>query len=128
MRLTVFHDRSPEPQWTRSLGKLLDGLTWEDLRAMGHVHLAVFNGGVAGVAATRENRIVYLKVRDITRRRGVGKYLIEETCGYVLADYAEVSVGVGMFPEEERDGVIYFLESLGFTRSPGDPDTYLYRD
>ena len=44
------------------------------LRAQGQWHLATFNNRVVGLAVTRDEELVYLAVRDITRRRGVGSY------------------------------------------------------
>lgn len=80
MRLTIHHDSQILPQWQDSLSKLLaaDGLTAERLPS-GHRHLAIFNDRVVGLAVSQGEQLVYLAVRDLTRRRGVGHYLLAET-------------------------------------------------
>ncbi|MER1976689.1 aspartate 1-decarboxylase autocleavage activator PanM [Pseudocitrobacter faecalis] len=53
-----------------------------------------------------------LRVREITRRRGVGQYLLEET----LADNAQASswwmADIGV---EDRGAMAAFMQALGFT-------------
>ena len=128
MRLTVFHDYEPEPLWVKSLNKLLEPTDFSEIQKLGHVHLAVFNDGVVGISVTNENRIVYLKVRDITRRRGVGRYLLEETNRFVLNEYDNVSIDTCIFPQEEQDGLTYFLETQGYVKSVANDKIFIFRD
>lgn len=117
MRLTIFHDITPHDLWLKSLEKLISPDTLKELKQQGTVHLAVFNDGVVGISVTKDNNIVYLKVRDITRRRGVGRYLLEETCRFIFADFDTASINTTIFPANEQDGLIYFLETQGFVKS-----------
>ncbi|WP_406043375.1 acetyl-CoA sensor PanZ family protein [Succinimonas sp.] len=129
MRLTVFHNHAPEALWEKSLNKLITPLAYQELKKMGDVHLAVFNDGVVGISVSKNDNIVYLKVRDITRRRGVGKYLIEETCAYIIeSGFDAVSFDIKSVPVNEQDGMIYFLEMQGFIQSPEDPLVFIYRE
>lgn len=117
MRLTIFHDITPHDLWLKSLEKLISPDTLKELEQQGTVHLAVFNDGVVGISVTNDNNIVYLKVRDITRRRGVGRYLLEETCRFIFAEFDTVRIDTTIFPANEQDGLIYFLETQGFVKS-----------
>jgi len=83
MRLTIYHDPQILPQWQDSLSKLLaaDGLTRARLPS-GHHHLAIFNDRVVGLAVSQGEQLIYLSVRDLTRRRGVGHYLLGETLAW----------------------------------------------
>lgn len=129
MRLTIFHNQEPEALWNHSLKKLITPLSFKDLKAMGDVHIAVFNDGVVGLAVTHDNEIVFLKVRDITRRRGVGKYLIEETCHFVEEEgFQKTIINTARFPQEEIDGIIYFLEMQGFQKDEADNNIYEFSE
>ena len=128
MRLTVFHDYEPEPLWTKSLNKLIDPMNFNDIQQLGHVHLAVFNDGVVGISVTDNNHIVYIKVRDITRRRGVGKYLLEETNRFVLKNNESVIIDTGIFPASEQDGLAYFLETQGYIKSKDNDKIFRFRN
>ncbi len=127
MRLTVFHNSEIEPLWQSSLEKLINPLAFEMLKEAGDVHLAVFNDGVVGISITKDNEITFLKVRDITRRRGVGKYLLEETCNFIAdLGFEKTYIDTKRFPNEELDGLIYFLEMQGFEKSAHDSSIYEY--
>lgn len=129
MRLTIFHNTKPEPLWEHSLNKLISPLSLKEIKLLGtDIHIAVFNDGVVGISASTENEITYLKVRDITRRRGVGKYLIEESCNFIFenSDYDDVFVNTKIFPIEEQDGAIYFLEMQGFVKNETKNDLYVF--
>ncbi|MDD6177046.1 MAG: acetyl-CoA sensor PanZ family protein [Succinivibrionaceae bacterium] len=128
MRLTVFHNEDPHPLWEHSLNKLITPLTYKDLKKQGDVHTAVFNDGVVGISVSKENQIIYLKVRDITRRRGVGKYLIEETLKAILEDYDKVEINTDRFPVNEIDGLIYFLTMQGFQKDEKQPNIYYFEE
>ena len=81
MRLTVHHSAELLPYWLDSLNKLLasDGLNRDKLLNAGHWHVATFNDRVVGLAVTKDEELIYFAVRDATRRRGVGQYLLTET-------------------------------------------------
>ncbi len=126
MRLTIFHNIEPEPLWKSSLAKLLQPQTLADLKKLGDVHIAVFNDGVVGISVSHKQQIVYLKVRDITRRRGVGKYLLEETIAFMSEDCDEAILDINDFPLAEHDGLIYFLEMQGFIKDAHSQNLYKY--
>ena len=74
-------------------------------------------------------RLFFLKVRDITRRRGVGKYLIEETCHFVEEEgFEKTIINTARFPQEEIDGIIYFLEMQGFQKDEADNNIYEFSE
>lgn len=128
MRLTIFHNPEPEPLWEHSLIKLIQPLSYKDLSKMGDIHIAVFNDGVVGISISKNNEIVYLKVRDITRRRGVGKYLIEETIKFISQEYDRTIIDLKNFPSQELDGLIYFLEMQGFVNDSNENNLYFYSE
>ncbi len=70
--------------------------------------LAAVRVTLEGTQATLDS----LRVREVTRRRGVGQYLLEET----LADNAQVSswwmADIGV---EDRGVMTAFMQTLGFT-------------
>ncbi len=126
MRLTIFHNENPHPLWENSLKKLITPLTFNELTATGDVHIAVFNDGVVGISLSKDDSITYLKVRDITRRRGVGKYLLEETINFIAKDFDKAFIDTSKFPQEEQDGLIYFLEMEGFVKENDNSSIYVY--
>ena len=85
MRLTVHHSAELLPYWLDSLNKLLasDGLNRDKLLNAGHWHVATFNDRVVGLAVTKDEELIYFAVRDATRRRGVGQYLLTETLNWM---------------------------------------------
>ena len=91
-------------------------------------HLKVAIGSDHGGFRYKESIIDYLKVRDITRRRGVGKYLIEETLKAILEDYDKVEINTDRFPVNEIDGLIYFLTMQGFQKDEKQPNIYYFEE
>ena len=88
MRLTVHHSAELLPYWLDSLNKLLatDGLNRDKLLNAGHWHVATFNDRVVGLAVTKDEELIYFAVRDATRRRGVGQYLLTETLNWMRTE------------------------------------------
>ena len=86
MRLTIFDNPQIPILWQNSLNKLITPYNYDDLLKLGDVHLAVFNNGVVGISITYQNTIRFIKVRDITRRRGVGRYLIQQTEKFIQSN------------------------------------------
>ena len=84
------------------------------------IYAAKFNdrllGAVRVTLAGSEAALDSLRVREITRRRGVGQYLIEE----VLRDNPDVTgwwmADVGV---EDRDVMTAFMQSVGFNVQSG---------
>jgi len=84
------------------------------------IYAAKFNdrllGAVRVTLAGSEAALDSLRVREITRRRGVGQYLIEE----VLRDNPDVTgwwmADVGV---EDRDVMTAFMQAVGFNVQSG---------
>lgn len=84
------------------------------------IYAAKFNdrllGAVRVTLAGNEAALDSLRVREITRRRGVGQYLVEE----VIRDNPEISgwwmsdAGV-----EDRDVMTAFMQAVGFAEQSG---------
>ena len=75
MRLTVHHSHDVLPLWQESLSKLLQAnkLTIEEAHTLGEWHVATFTDRVVGLAISNGNELRYFAVRDLTRRRGIGR-------------------------------------------------------
>lgn len=84
------------------------------------IYAAKFNerllGAVRVTLAGREAALDSLRVREITRRRGVGQYLVEE----VIRDNPDISgwwmADVGV---EDRDVMTAFMQAVGFEVQSG---------
>lgn len=117
MRLTIHHSSQLAADWQDSLAKLIapDDLDAADLKAQGQWHLATFNNRVVGLAVTRDGELVYLAVRDITRRRGVGRYLLSQTLAWLRAQgIGQARLDLATVRAEEQPGLIAFLVQAGF--------------
>ncbi len=117
MRLTIHHSSSLETDWHHSLAALLAPDGWEPaaLESQGQWHLATFNNRVVGLAVTRGDTLVYLAVRDITRRRGVGSHLLSQTLAWLRAQgQPQAILSLATVRAEEQAGLIAFLAQAGF--------------
>ena len=96
MRLTVHHSQNILPIWQNSIDKLLDRhlLTEADAKALGNWHIATFNDRIVGLSITQGNQLRYFSVRDITRRRGIGRYLLAETIRTLIAEHVITSYSI----------------------------------
>lgn len=123
MRLTVFNTSTPQPKWMLSLNRLLD----YNLHVLehGNVNMAVFNDGVVGISITEGAEITFLKVRDITRRRGIGRYLLSQTMKNIGKN-CKVTIDTSLFPKAEKDGAISFLLDYGFKFQTDNHDILEY--
>ncbi len=119
MRLTVHHSQNILPIWQNSLDKLLDRhlLTEADAKALGNWHIATFNDRIVGLSITQGNQLRYFSVRDITRRRGIGRYLLAETIRTLIAEqYNLIELDRNTVASEELESLDAFLLQAGFTR------------
>ena len=82
MTLTVFHNITIEERYRKSLARLTEGENLPQKEGL-DLHYAIYNGGVLGLSVTDGNRLLFIKVLNITRRRGVGAYLYAETVKFV---------------------------------------------
>lgn len=121
MKLTVIRLLVPEAQDKIDLGKI-----WPENTAMQlnlsenkRLYAAKFNdrllGAVQVTLSGTQGVLTALSVREITRRRGVGQYLVEE----VLRDNPEITHWkISANEVENRDVLHAFAVALGF-RSQG---------
>lgn len=120
MRLTVHHSSELSPYWLDSLNKLLtaDNLNHEQLLHAGHWHVATFNDRIVGLAVTRDEELVYFAVRDVTRRRGIGQYLLSETLSWMQGQgCAQAMLSTHAARPEEHAALNAFLLHNGFSRN-----------
>lgn len=120
MRLTVHHGADVLPVWLDSLNKLLasDGFNPAQFRHLGEWHLATFNDRIVGLAISDGEELRYFAVRDVTRRRGVGEYLLNETLSWMHAQgCSQAILSIHAVRQEERDGLAAFLLKHGFQRN-----------
>jgi GNAT superfamily N-acetyltransferase len=117
MRLTVHHSHDVLPLWQESLSKLLQAnkLTIEEAHTLGEWHLATFNDRAVGLAISNGCELRYFAVRDITRRRGIGRYLLADTIRWLIAEgNAQVAIDISSTAEIEQEGLQAFLRQAGF--------------
>lgn len=117
MKLTIIRLLDPDTQDKIDLGKIWPENTppLPNISENERLYAAKFNdrllGAVRVTLAGTQGTLTALNVREITRRRGVGQYLVEE----VLRDNPEIThwkisaVGV-----EKRDVMHDFAVALGF--------------
>ncbi len=120
MRLTVHHSADILPHWLDSLNKLLaaDHLNRDKLLHAGQWHIATFNDRIVGLAITSDEEILYLAVRDVTRRRGVGKYLLSETLAWMQGKgCSQAMISTHAARPEEQAALSAFLLHHAFTRN-----------
>ena len=118
MKLTIIRLQHFSAQDRLCLAKIwpeydADALTLDDNH---RIYAARFNERLLGaVRVTLEGTqatLDSLRVREITRRRGVGQYLLEE----VMADNAQVtSWWMADTGVEDRSVMAAFMQALGFT-------------
>jgi GNAT superfamily N-acetyltransferase len=117
MRLTVHHAHEVLPLWQESLSKLLQAnqLTIEEAHTLGDWHLATFNDRVVGLAISNGSELRYFAVRDLTRRRGIGRYLLADTLRWLIAEgQQQVDINISSAIKTEQDGLQAFLRQAGF--------------
>lgn len=84
------------------------------------IYAAKFNDRLLGAVRVTldgaQGALDSLRVREITRRRGVGQYLIEE----VLRDNPEINRWwMADVAVEDREVMAAFMQALGFKNQPG---------
>ena len=116
MRLTIFDNPQIPILWQNSLNKLITPYNYDDLLKLGDVHLAVFNDGVVGISITYQNTIRFIKVRDITRRRGVGRYLIQQTEKFIQSNVYNSVILTPICEIEDNSILELFLYNSGYQK------------
>lgn len=124
MRLTIFDNPQISPLWQNSLNKLITPYNYDDLLKLGDVHLAVFNDGAVGISITYQNTIRFIKVRDITRRRGVGRYLIQQTEKFIQSNVYNSVILTPICEIEDNSILELFLYNSGYQKLGNDPSYF----
>ena len=117
MRLTVHHSHDVLPLWQESLSKLLqtNQLTIDTARTLGDWHLATFNDRVVGLAISQGADLRYFAVRDLTRRRGIGRYLLADTLRWLIEQgKQQITMDLSKIDEQELAGLQAFLRQADF--------------
>jgi len=118
MKLTIVRLQTPDAQDYVDLGKIWPeyspaSLSVDDTHRL---YAARFNerllGAVRVTLSGTEGALDSLRVREVTRRRGVGQYLVEE----LIRDNPEITAwwmtDVGV---EDRSVMAAFMQAMGFT-------------
>ncbi|WP_115720335.1 acetyl-CoA sensor PanZ family protein [Gallaecimonas mangrovi] len=114
MRLTIHNNPPVSAQMETDLGKLYGHLP-ADLKAP-FWFIATFNDRHIAALRLDEDRIVNLAVRTETRRRGVGKYLLQKALERAKElGLSQVKVVASDYPRENQALVGDFLVAQGFT-------------
>ncbi|WP_227318539.1 aspartate 1-decarboxylase autocleavage activator PanM [Cedecea davisae] len=122
MKLTIIRLFEFSAQDKIDLGKIWPEYSSASLRLSDNerIYAAKFNdrllGAVRVTLTGSQGALDSLRVREITRRRGVGQYLLEE----VMRDNAEINhwwlADVGV---EDREAMAAFMQASGFRAQSG---------
>jgi len=121
MRLTIYAEPELSAQLKTDLHKIYQQqpLVAENLcrqQASGRLFAACFNERYIAAASVvergEENWLEHLCVRDLTRRRGVGKHLLQQLLEHTPA--RPLKVDLQHYPEAEREGLRAFFRQQGF--------------
>ncbi|MBU4682862.1 aspartate 1-decarboxylase autocleavage activator PanM [Cedecea davisae] len=122
MKLTIIRLFEFSAQDKIDLGKIWPEYSSASLRLSDNerIYAAKFNdrllGAVRVTLTGSQGALDSLRVREITRRRGVGQYLLEE----VMQDNAEINhwwlADVGV---EDREAMAAFMQASGFRAQSG---------
>lgn len=83
-------------------------------------YLATFNDKAVALAWRQQERIDFIAVRDITRRRGIGQELLRQIRQEArTAGLNRLDCNPAQAPEEQRAGLAAFLTSQGFSTQAG---------
>ncbi|MDU2938053.1 MAG: aspartate 1-decarboxylase autocleavage activator PanM [Enterobacteriaceae bacterium] len=118
MKLTIIRLETLSAQDYVDLGKIWPEYSPSSLRVddTHRLYAARFNerllGAVRVTLSGTEGALDSLRVREVTRRRGVGQYLVEEVVrdNPDIASWWMADVGV-----EDRGVMAAFMQALGFT-------------
>lgn len=118
MKLTILRLESFSPQDLTDLGKIWPEYSSNTLKVdeTHRIYAARFNdrllGAVRVTLSGAQGAMDSLRVRDVTRRRGVGQYLIEEVMreNPAVRHWWISDVGV-----EDRGVMAAFMQALGFS-------------
>ncbi|OIN04773.1 acetyl-CoA sensor PanZ family protein [Oceanisphaera psychrotolerans] len=83
-------------------------------------YLATFNDKAVALAWRQQERLEFIAVRDITRRRGIGRELLRQIMLEAsAAGLSRLDCNPAQAPAEQRAGLADFLTSQGFNTRAG---------
>ncbi len=111
MRLTIFNITDIDiSKYQKSIDRILNGYSIPK-ESSRKTYVAIFNGSVLGIASAKGSVIDYFNVLEITRRRGVGSYLLQVFCNDILKFHPELTISESM---SSIPDFIIFSEKYGF--------------
>ena len=123
MKLTIIRLLAPDTQDKIDLGKIWSesSATLWNIDENDRLYAAKFNdrllGAVRVTLTSTQGILTSLNIREITRRRGVGRYLVEE----ILRDNPEITHWKISATGVENSAVMHaFVQTLGFRRQGED--------
>ncbi|EKT59933.1 aspartate 1-decarboxylase autocleavage activator PanM [Providencia sneebia] len=125
MRLTITPLSDLTNQHILDLSKIWPNHSQEHLeqwlKSGGNIYAASFNGRLLGAAKVRieqqQGMISDFFVREVTRRRGVGLYLVEEICRQ-NSHINNWNMNLQNISDENKTIMVLFLSSCGFHVAP----------
>jgi len=71
--------------------------------------------GWLALRSVNGSELRYFAVRDLTRRRGIGRYLLADTIRWLIAEgQQQVNMNISAVTETEQAGLQAFLRQAGF--------------
>ncbi|MBL1379031.1 acetyl-CoA sensor PanZ family protein [Zobellella iuensis] len=90
-------------------------------------YLATFNDRAVALAWRQHERLGFIAVRDLTRRRGIGSELLRQVRQEAkAAGLTRLECDPAQAPEAEREGLTAFLQGQGFRPREGVLSCCLY--
>lgn len=117
MRLTV-HNLSQIPEQHRHHVEII--LQGRALPAQAQFYMATFNDKAVALAWREQERLDFIAVRDITRRRGIGQELLRHIkLDAQAAGLSLLNCNPAQAPESQRASLSAFLYDQGFITQAG---------
>ncbi|MGB5856288.1 MAG: acetyl-CoA sensor PanZ family protein [Oceanisphaera sp.] len=127
MRLTIHRLEQISELHRHHVNIILQGKTLPD---QAYFYLATFNDKAVALAwrehSPKQERLGFIAVRDITRRRGIGQELLRQIkLDAKAAGLSHLSCNPAQAPPEQQTGLADFLASQGFNTQAGMLSCYL---
>lgn len=116
MRLTIHTLTQIPEQHKAHVDLILQSTPGIQLPAQAGFYLATFNDKAVALAWRQDDRLAYLAVRDITRRRGIGRELLRQIKQDAkLAGQTRLQLDTTQASADNRPALLAFLQAQGFT-------------
>lgn len=123
MRLTIHRLEQIPAQHHHHVNIILQG---KALPARATFYLATFNDKAVAIAWREQERLDFIAVRDVTRRRGIGQELLRQIKSDALAaGCTRLSCNPAQAPSAQQATLAAFLASQGFNTQAGMLSCYL---